>query len=95
MITRCVCLISSCAWTHDFPDVPAGPWPWKGSIHDTVAAVSLTNAAVREQVVREHFESHPLLEWLTEVQRQTRRADRAEEALAACVAAKRVEDGAP
>lgn len=87
MITRYECPLSACGWYHDSPDVPVGRWPWKGSIEDTVAAVSMDRAKADERIIAAHFETHSLVEFGTELQRERARADAAESKLAACLRA--------
>jgi hypothetical protein len=95
VITRILCPISGCDWHHDSPDVPPGPWPWKGSIEDTVAALLMDRAVAVNRICREHFETHTLIEWLTDLQHERARADAAEAKLTAWILAIEQLQGGP
>jgi hypothetical protein len=64
-ITRYTCPIDSCGWVHDDP----GPFQRElveaGDPHDVVRQHFLA----MEDLVREHLETHSLLEWAQEVDR--------------------------
>lgn len=81
MITRYECPLTGCDWFHDSPDVPSGRWPWKGSIEATVHAVATERVTANEQIIAAHFETHPIVEWARDLQRERERADSAERRL--------------
>lgn len=81
MITRYECPLTGCDWFHDSLDAPFGTWPWKGSIEDSVLASAVDRIATDEQIIAEHFETHPLIMWAREVQAVRERADAAERRL--------------
>lgn len=87
MTTRYLCPISGCEWYHDSPDVPDGPWPWKGLIEDTVYAVAMDRAQAVDRTISAHLITHPVLDWFKEVREQQNRADRAEAELDARIVA--------
>jgi hypothetical protein len=73
-VTRYECPISTCSWTRDDTGI-------SGVIdgEDGIFPAMRKHAALIEAVVREHLETHPLLDWAKEVSRlreQAQRADR-------------------
>lgn len=80
--TRYLCPITGCEWHHDSPDVPDFPWQWKGSIEETVAAISMDQAQQTDKVISDHAATHPVVEWFREVRQQQNRADAAEREVA-------------
>lgn len=91
LATRYECPIGSCEWTRDDP----GPDPSEGT-GETIgqAAENAVRAYLlrAESAIREHLETHPLLEWAQEVMRlrdQAWRADR-DAVLAASVLVRRL-----
>lgn len=79
---RYLCPISDCEWHHDEPDRPSQPWPWKGSIEDSIFAGLMDRAQAVDRTIGDHLATHSVLEWFTEVRKQQVRAERAEAALA-------------
>lgn len=67
-VTRYGCPIGSCDWTHDDggPSIPAAYIP-EGLPDPGVVATA--HAMNLEGIVREHLETHPLIEWAREVAR--------------------------
>lgn len=73
---RYLCSISSCDWHYDTPSLPTR----RESIRALQVGVEqvLTERTHRiDSALREHFETHTLLEWLTEVQQARAKADAA------------------
>lgn len=59
--TRFFCPVSRCDWTHD------DPGPVLPAYAADPAALSLAHALEMESVIREHLETHPLIEWAREL----------------------------
>lgn len=89
-VERLYCPIGSCGWTHDRESppqtthtLPDGHSPVRDgpaatlqeAIADVAYATLLHDALEVEGVVREHLETHTLLEWFTEVMRLRRLLD--------------------
>ena len=81
-MVRRECPLSTCDWRHDEPDRVRGPNLFnfndladidKAAIRaaggDVVFAVLLADYTRVEAILREHFETHPLEEWVMEVVR--------------------------
>ena len=62
--TRMHCPISSCEWHHDDPGPSAA-----GAFATDPNAVMTAHVMNMEGIVREHLETHPLIEWAREVMR--------------------------
>jgi hypothetical protein len=62
-VTRLECPIGRCPWTYDDPG-PSGT-----AAFADVAALMTAHAMDVEGVVREHLETHPLIEWARELAR--------------------------
>jgi hypothetical protein len=74
--TRYLCPIGACRWFHDRPPADASALgPWQGDLESTVAETLRREAATIDAVIRAHCETHPLIEWIAEVQRERTRAD--------------------
>jgi hypothetical protein len=73
-LTRYECPIESCEWVIDSP----GPDPFAGrgaTIEEAAADALRIHFTEAEPVLREHLESHTLLEWVQEVMRLRYRQD--------------------
>jgi hypothetical protein len=76
MRTLLECPVDGCEWTMD-PDAGAGPvqytvrtdLPWNEAVSAAVAEVALRRAAEVERLVREHAESHDVLDYLRTIRR--------------------------
>lgn len=63
-VTRYTCPISVCPWVHDDP----GP-STAGAFTSDPAAIAAAHMLGMEGTVREHLETHPLIDWAREIAR--------------------------
>jgi hypothetical protein len=75
------CMISTCDWHYERDGKPTGA-ELERALMFGPADASLDRAARTNAILREHFETHTLEEWVAEVSRERRRADKAEKELA-------------
>lgn len=88
MTTHYLCPIGSCAWFHVRTDPdPAALAPWQGDLESTIGETLRREVTAIDAALRAHCETHPLIEWVAEVQRERIRADATEKLLAERTAA--------
>lgn len=74
---RFLCSISTCPWYFDTPALPTTA-EVNRSLQVGVAQALSERARGIDNVLREHFETHTVVEWMTEVNQRQRRATKAE-----------------
>lgn len=74
---RFLCSISTCSWYFDTPALPTTA-EVNRSFQVGVAQALSERARGIDNVLREHFETHTVVEWMTEVNQRQRRATKAE-----------------
>ena len=75
------CMISTCGWYFERDSMPDSA-ELERALMFGPADASLDRAARTNAILREHFETHTLEEWVAEVSRERQRADKAERELA-------------